>query len=190
MAIDVGAGDGRAILAIAAADPATLAIGLDATAASMAEASRRAARAAAKGGRPNALFVVAAADAMPRELAGLADLVTARFPWGSLLRGCLGGEPAVAAGLAGLLAPGATLELLIAPAERDRLAGIPTEPADVIGAVRSTFEPLGLGLIDGREATVSEVRASHSTWARRLLAHGGGRAERRVTLVRLRSSRR
>ena len=43
MAIDLGTGDGRFVLAAAAARPDTLVIGLDASAAGMAESSRRAA---------------------------------------------------------------------------------------------------------------------------------------------------
>ena len=71
----------------------------------MAEASRRAARPARRGGLPNALFVVAAAEAPPPELHGLADLVTITLPWGSLLRGALALDDAVAAGIARLVAP-------------------------------------------------------------------------------------
>ena len=62
MAIDLGTGDGRAVLAAAAAQPDTLVIGLDANAAGLAEASRRAARRLAL---PNALFAVAAAEHPP-----------------------------------------------------------------------------------------------------------------------------
>jgi 16S rRNA (adenine(1408)-N(1))-methyltransferase len=107
--IDVGTGDGRAVLFIAAAEPTTLAIGIDANAASMAEASRRAAGPPRKGGLANALFVVAAAEAPPEELRGLAARVTVLFPWGSLLRGCLGAHASVAEGMAGLVAPDGTL---------------------------------------------------------------------------------
>ena len=187
MTIDIGTGDGRAVLDAAAAAPATLAIGIDANAASMAEASRRAARAPAKGGRPNLLFLVAAAEQPPVELAGLADLVTVRFPWGSLLRGCLGADVDVATGIAALVRPGGRLELLLAPATRDGLGDLPTASSDVVAATVATFGPLGFELIEGRPATPAEVRASGSTWARRLLA--GRDTERRPTLVRLRSLR-
>jgi 16S rRNA (adenine(1408)-N(1))-methyltransferase len=185
--IDVGAGDGRAVLETATADPATLAIGLDANAASMAEMSRRAGRAAAKGGRPNALFVVAAAEAPPAELACLAEEVSVRFPWGSLLRGCLGLDVAVAAGVASLVRPGGQLELLLAPAERDGLAGIPTDSAEIVRAAANAFVPFGLELVVGRLATNEELRASGSTWAKRLLSNGGV-PRRAVTFVCLRSS--
>jgi len=185
--IDIGTGDGRSALAAAAADPRTLVIGLDADAASMAEASRRAARAATKRGLTNALFLVAAAEAPPPELANLADRITIHFPWGSLLRGCLGLAPAAAAGIAVLANRRATIELLLAPAARDGLEGIPTEPAAIVDAVRSTFAPFGFELVAGRVATDAEIAASRSTWARRLLA-GNGRRDRAVTLVRLRSS--
>jgi tRNA G46 methylase TrmB len=50
------------VLARAAAEPDTLAIGVDASAAAMATASRRAAR---RDALPNALFVVAAAQHPP-----------------------------------------------------------------------------------------------------------------------------
>ncbi len=76
-------------MARARAEPAAFVIGIDASAAAMAEASRRAARPAARGGVANALFVVAAAERPPIELLGIADEVTINFPWGSLLRGAL-----------------------------------------------------------------------------------------------------
>ncbi len=78
--IDLGTGDGRHVLAAAAAEPDRLVVGIDANAAAIAEASRRAAAKPGRGGLPNALFVVAAAEALPRELDGVADLVTAHFP--------------------------------------------------------------------------------------------------------------
>jgi 16S rRNA (adenine(1408)-N(1))-methyltransferase len=62
VAIDLGTGDGRHVLAAAAASPDTLVVGVDANAAGMAEASRRAARRSAL---PNALFAVAAAEHPP-----------------------------------------------------------------------------------------------------------------------------
>jgi 16S rRNA (adenine(1408)-N(1))-methyltransferase len=60
--LDLGTGDGRRVLARASERPDTLVIGVDANAAVMAEASRRAARRSAF---PNALFAVAAAEHPP-----------------------------------------------------------------------------------------------------------------------------
>ena len=199
MTIDVGTGDGRAVLATAAAEPTTLVVGLDAVAVSMAEVSRRAAAPVRRGGLPNALFLLAAAEQPPAELHGLAGRVTVRFPWGSLLRGCLGADTTVAGGIASLLGPGAELELLLAPAARDRLEGLPSEPDAIVADALRAFEPFGLHLAEGRVATADEIRASRSTWARRLLAgqagpsglaggrHAAGTAERTAVLVRLRS---
>jgi 16S rRNA (adenine(1408)-N(1))-methyltransferase len=62
VALDLGTGDGRHVLAAARARPDTLVIGVDANAAGMAEASRRAAR---RGALPNALFAVVAAEHPP-----------------------------------------------------------------------------------------------------------------------------
>jgi 16S rRNA (adenine(1408)-N(1))-methyltransferase len=181
--IDIGTGDGRAALANAAREPTTLVIGLDANAAAMAESSRRAARSPRKGGLENALFLIASAEAPPVELRKLAERVTIRFPWGSLLRGCLGGDREIAAGIASTLAPGGELELLLAPADRDLLGGLPTGPAAVIEAAARAFEPFGLRVGDAGEATAALMRASGSTWACRLLSNPS--SARRAVAMRL-----
>jgi 16S rRNA (adenine(1408)-N(1))-methyltransferase len=183
VAIDVGTGDGRAVLAAATRDPRTLVLGVDANAAGMAEASRRAAAQPRRGGLPNAGFVVAAAESAPCELAGAADLVTVRFPWASLLRGCVGLDGAVAAGVASLVAPGGTLELLLAPSVRDGLDGIPVDPDVLAGAATSTFAGLEFTAGTARPATDAEVAGSGSTWAKRLRSQRP--TDRAVMLVRL-----
>ena len=156
----------------------------------MAETSQRAARAPRRGGQPNALFIATAAEAVPPELIGQAARVTVRFPWASLLRGCLGRDAAIAAGIASLVFAGGELELLLAPATRDQLADLPTEPARIIEAAAGAFEPHGLRVVAARPASTDEIRASDSTWAKRLL-HGNRHAsetlDRAVVLVRLRS---
>ena len=190
----MGTGDGRAVLAAAAREPTNLALGIDASAAAMAEASRRAARAARKGGLENARFVLAAAESLPPELARRAALVTVLFPWGSLLRGCVGLDEAVARGIAGLVAPGGVLELLLAPAERDGLAGVPTTQEAVIAAATRTFEAHGLEVVVARMATPAEIAGTGSSWARRLGVAGhrngssgsnGSSADRSPVLIRL-----
>lgn len=171
------------MLATAAREPRTLVIGLDANAPAMAEASRRAAGPARKGGLANAAFILATAETPPPELRGAADRVGVLFPWGSLLRGCVGGDARVAAGVAGLVAPAGTLELLLAPSVRDGLDGLPLELEALVAAVRSAFEGMGLGLELARPASDAEVRDSGSTWARRL---GSQRpTDRRVMLMQL-----
>ena len=125
----------------------------------------------------NAAFAVAAAEAPPVELAAAADLVTVRFPWGSLLRGVVGGDTGVAAGLAHLLRVGGAIELLVAPMERDGLDGIPTSTAGLAAGAHEAFEPLGFEIERVCEPTPGELRAIGSSWARRL--------DRRATLIRL-----
>lgn len=171
------------MLAAAAREPGTLVLGLDASAARMAEASRRAAGPARTGGLANAAFILAAAEAPPPELCGAAARVTVLFPWGSLLRGCVGGDARVAAGVAGLVARGGTLELLLAPSARDGLQAVPLEPGALAAAARSAFEPFGLDMELARPASEAEIRASGSTWARRLRSQRP--ADRAVMLLRL-----
>jgi len=105
------------VLRTARRDPRTLAIGIDADAASMRAAAGRAAR--ARGGQPNAVFVVAAVEALPPELAAVADEVTVLFPWGSLLRGVVTGAPATFRAIADLLRPGGAMTAMWSIVPRD-----------------------------------------------------------------------
>ncbi len=170
MVIDLGTGDGRFVLAAASDRPDRLVVGVDASAAAMAEASRRAAASPRRGGRPNALFVAAAAEALPPELDGLADRVTVHFPWGSLLRGLLGAEAAVIGGIARVLRPGARLDLLLSVTGRDHGAGASPLDAKAIAALAPAFASHGLELGQPRPATADEVAVTRSTWGKRLRA--------------------
>jgi 16S rRNA (adenine(1408)-N(1))-methyltransferase len=107
-----------------------------------------------------------------------ADTLTINFPWGSLLRGVLGHDDAVLAGVARLLAPGAAGDALVSVVPRD---GVPPIPA--ADALADAYARHGLELVEARPATPGEVAASGSSWAKRLRAG----AERPVTLLRLRS---
>jgi 16S rRNA (adenine(1408)-N(1))-methyltransferase len=175
VAVDLGTGDGRHVLATAAGQPDTLAIGVDANAAAMVEASRRAWR---RGLLPNALFVVAAAERPPDVLHGLAGSLTVNFPWGSLLLGLLGEDDAVLAGVARLMAPGAEGTVLLSVVPRDGMPPLP--PRASLGVAYARH---GLDLVEMRPATPEEVAAPGSSWAKRLRA---GR-DRPVTLLRLRA---
>lgn len=174
------------MLATAAANPARLVVGIDPVASAMAEASRRASLPARRGGLPNAVFVVAAVEALPRELTGIAGRVTVNLPWGSLLRAALALDPVGAAGIATLLAPGGTAELLLAPAVRDGLG----RDADVRGRLEdglgADWAAHGLVLLDVRAATAADLAATRSTWAKRLGLRAGdpARTPFRLELVK------
>jgi 16S rRNA (adenine(1408)-N(1))-methyltransferase len=178
--IDLGTGDGRAALALAEAEPTTLVIGVDADAASMAETSRRAARRAAV---PNVLFVVASAEAPPSELLGLADEVRILFPWGSLLRGLLGHDERVARGIAALARPGARVSATISITARDGVGETSELDASAVAELGRALGPAGLRLTGSHRVDRDEVRATRSTWGRRLLGASGERPVRRLEFV-------
>ena len=102
--------------------------------------------------------------------------MTIHFPWGSLLRGVLGHDEAALAGVAALLAPGATAHVLFSVTARD---GVP-QPRAQLGAV---YAAAGLQFAERRPATAGEIAASGSTWAKKLRA-GSARPVTRLTLCR------
>jgi 16S rRNA (adenine(1408)-N(1))-methyltransferase len=105
----------------------------------------------------------------------LAATLTVNFPWASLLRGMLGQDDAVLAGVAALLAPGAAGAALVSVVPRD---GVPPVPA--CDELAAAYARHGLALAEARPATLAEVAATRSSWAKRLRA---GTA-RPVTLLR------
>jgi 16S rRNA (adenine(1408)-N(1))-methyltransferase len=166
--VDLGTGDGRFVLATAAANRDRLVVGVDPVAAAMAESSHRASRPERRGGLPNALFVVASAEALPGEMTAVADRVTVNLPWGSLLRGALALDTAAAAGIASLALPGGSVELLLAPATRDGLAPDMNVEARLENGLATDWMAHGLVLEDAHPATREDLDAVRTTWSRRL----------------------
>jgi 16S rRNA (adenine(1408)-N(1))-methyltransferase len=163
--VDLGTGDGRAVLACAAAEPSALVIGIDAAAAAMAESSRRADR---RGPR-NALFLAAGAAALAESpLAGQADVVAVSFPWGSLLRGVLGRDEAALRGIAAIVRPGGRVEILASVVPGDRIDGVDCLDGSIRPLIADAWLAAGLRLTEMGPATAAEVASTGSTWARRL----------------------
>lgn len=184
MIVDLGTGDGRAALAAATAQPDALVLAMDADAASMGEGSRRAALPTSRGGLPNLVFVVAAAEAPPPELYGAAGHVRILFPWASLLRGVLGRDRSVAEGIVALLAPGGTVAALVSVAGRDRLADLPPLDASSLSDVAERLLAHGLTLTAAGRVSEDEVRATRSTWGRKLVAGDVDRPVWRLEMAR------
>jgi 16S rRNA (adenine(1408)-N(1))-methyltransferase len=170
--VDLGTGDGRAVLDRALGEPRALVIGIDASAAAMVDASRRAAR---RGPR-NALFFAAGAEALPSSpLVGCADVVTVTFPWGSLLRGIVGLDPTALAGVAAPLRVGGHLVVLASIVPSDGVPGLDRLDGSAAPTICAAWRQAGLELTSLRAATPSEIAASVSSWARRLRSGGSPR---------------
>jgi 16S rRNA (adenine(1408)-N(1))-methyltransferase len=154
--VDLGTGDGRFVQHMAASDPAILAVGID--------ACREQFRAVSRHAPVNAVFIIAAAETLPRELDGAATRLTVNFPWGSLLSGLLTGE-AVVGGLARLVRPGAQLEVRLnagALAE----AGFGLEEGEE--RIRQRLRDAGFAVRRPTWWGPEELRVFPTTWAKRL----------------------
>jgi 16S rRNA (adenine(1408)-N(1))-methyltransferase len=175
--VDVGTGDGRFVYETARRDKDALYVGIDPDAGAMAEYAYRAARKPARGGIENALYVVAALEQLPPELAGAADVVHVNFPWAGLLRAVIRPEPEALAGLVRLLRPGGQIEIVLCyDAQHDKAAlrGETLPPLDgqyIEDVMRPAYAAAGLAIEESRQLSREEALAIASTWGRRLL-HG------------------
>ncbi len=176
-AVDVGTGDARFAYHLASERPDWLVIGLDALDEPMGEIAYKASRKPARGGRPNLVLLRTAIEALPTELAQIADEVDVMLPWGALLEGIVRATPAVVAGIAMLARAGARVQVVLngeiwldsTPARYEDLP-VPT-PEYVAEAIQPEFRRAGIDLDAARYLTAAEAKALPTTWARRL-GHG------------------
>jgi 16S rRNA (adenine(1408)-N(1))-methyltransferase len=179
--IDVGAGDGRYVYETARGDPAALYIGLDPDAAALSSYAFRAGRKPARGGIDNVIYVVAALEQLPDELAGVADTVRVNFPWAGLLRGVIRPEPDALAALRRLSRPDGRIEIVLTyDVEHDKAAlegeALPTlDERYIEETLRPAYRAAGIEVESARRLSRDEALAIPSTWGRRLL-HGRPRS--------------
>lgn len=166
MIVDLGTGDGRAVLARAAAEPRAFVVGIDANAAAMAESSRRASRGRAR--LSNASFLVESAEALPGPLAGAAALLTVTLPWGSLLRGVLGLDARVLDGITSIVAVEGRVEVLASVVRTDHVDGLHDLGSEARTRIGASWQSVGFELVSMRPASRVDVAEARSSWARRL----------------------
>ena len=155
--LDLGTGDGRFVQHVARTQPDCFVIGVDACRENLREQSRKA--------WPNALYVVANAQALPRELHGLAGQITVNFPWGSLLEELLAGEPGLLNGLAATALPGARLDVRL---NAGALAEAGWSFEEGGAQVRRVLRTNGFDVRPLVPLTAHDLRVLPTTWAKRL----------------------
>jgi 16S rRNA (adenine(1408)-N(1))-methyltransferase len=101
--LDLGTGDGRYVRSMAEQQPNRFFIGID--------ACRENLRANSRTKLPNALFVIANAQALPQGLNGLAAYITINYPWGSLLDSLLRDADPLVSRLSSVTLPFASLDI-------------------------------------------------------------------------------
>jgi predicted RNA methylase len=183
---DVGCGDGKRSLRLAAADPAALVVGIDA------ETTRidRALATARRRRLANLYFLAWPMERQLPTLAGKVDCVSVVMPWGSLLDGILGADEQVLGNVLALGGVGAALDAVVncrpwaAPGTLDRkLASTPEPTEEQLAAMRRQYATLGWQVGPATWLSDAEARALGSSWASRVVA---ARASR---LLRLRALR-
>lgn len=155
--LDLGTGDGRFVCRSAQQNKVEFFIGVDACRENLHANSRK--------GLPNALFIIASAQALPSELNGLASHLSINFPWGSLLGSLLASDVCLIDGLVRVTRPCAGMDLHL-NAEALAAAGWDLESgADRIERVLNNvgWKSKSRSCLHARD-----LRAIPTTWAKRL----------------------
>ncbi len=155
--LDLGTGDGRYVCCIAEQQPDRFFIGVDTCHENLLANSRRK--------LPNALFVIASAQALPQELNGVASHVTINFPWGSLLESLLSNEESLASQLQFITRPFAGLDIRL-NAEALVTAGWTLESGT--DQIERIMKAEGWRTKSRSWMDASVLRSFPTTWAKRL----------------------
>ena len=172
IALDLGTGDGRFVSCMAKKQKDIFFIGVD--------ACRENLRANSLVKLPNALFVIAGAQALPLELKGLVSRITINFPWGSLLESLLNNDASLINGLVSITRHCANLDIYL-NGEALKTAGWRLQTgADQIELV---LNGIGWKMKSRSCLDAQTLRSFPTTWAKRL-AFGRDPRAIRVTLKR------
>ena len=155
--IDVGTGDGRYVQHVAHSYPERFVIGIDACREHLSQVSRKS--------LPNALYLIANAEALPAELSGQASHITINFPWGSLLTGLLDSSSKVIVHLRMIAQPGATLEIRLNSSALLK-QGRSLEEGGL--NVQQALQRNGFKLKPSLTLDANALRTYPTTWAKRL----------------------
>jgi 16S rRNA (adenine(1408)-N(1))-methyltransferase len=167
--IDIGTGDGRYVAHLARCSPERLVIGIDTCRENLNQVSRKS--------LPNALYLLANAEALPVELSGLASHITVNFPWGSLLTGLLESGSKVIGNLRMIAQPGATLAIVLNSNARLK-EGLSLEQGGAM--VRQALQMSGFDVKPPVTLDAMALRHFPTTWAKRL---GYGRDPKALSLI-------
>ena len=155
--LDLGTGDGRFVRCMAEKQKDTFFIGVDACRENLRANSRRK--------LPNALFVIANAQALPLELNGLASHLSINFPWGSLLESLLNNDACVLNRLAAIACSSAQLEILL-NGEALKTAGWTLDAG--AAQIERVFNEAGWKIESRSCMDAQTLRSIPTTWAKRL----------------------
>jgi len=155
--LDLGTGDGRFIRRLAEGYQDQFFIGVDACRENLRSNSHRT--------PPNALFIIASAQALPPELNGLASHVNINFPWGSLLESLLGSEDSLMNSLSSVTRSMAGLDIHL-NAEALKTAGWALEAG--AEQVQRVLDEAGWSIRSRAWMEAHSLRAFPTTWAKRL----------------------
>ena len=167
--IDIGTGDGRYVAHLARCSPERLVIGIDTCRENLNQVSRKS--------LPNALYLIANAEALPVELPSMASHITVNFPWGSLLTGLLESGSKLIGNLRMIAQPGAILAIVL------NSSALLKESLSLEQGGAMVRQALQMSGFDVRPpVTFDAVALRHypSTWAKRL---GYGRDPKALSLV-------
>lgn len=184
IALDIGTGDGSYVYRAARAHKDKFYIGLDSNAENMGGFAQKASKSIIKGGLKNILYVVAAAEALPKELNGLISEVTILFPWGSLLKAVASGHEHFLQNLKRVMVKNATVRIVFSledKIEKKVMAdlGLSSLNKESLDRLCLAYARLGFAM-KWRFIAQDELKSFESTWAKRLAY---GRPRRYVELV-------
>lgn len=168
--LDLGTGNGRYIYKKAQENPEKLYIGIDPAEKQLRKYSKKAIRK----NLGNALFVLASAEMLPKELVDSADRLNILLPWGSLLDYVANFEKKRIQEILNLLKSKGILRIIFGynleqePTETERLELEKLDKKYVEEKLIPKYENLNLELLEYKKLEKEELRNLETSWSKKL----------------------
>lgn len=172
--IDIGTGDGKFVYELAKEYPDRLIIGIDPAHGPLEKLSAKINKKPAKGGLPNAMYVLAAVEDLPDELTDIANQVFINFPWRGLLRGIVMCDQLVWKNIRKVCKKGAFVDIVFGydqEAEGHEMAeqGLPDITDDYIeNHMIPTLRSFNFLSVDSFQIDHNHLKDFPSSWSRKL----------------------
>ena len=168
--LDLGTGDGRYVYKNALINLDTFYIGVDPSASSLEEFSKK----AVKQKLNNTLFVVGSLEVFPNELEGIADELVINLPWGTLLLAIVKPTPQTLVKLASILKKPGMLTVIfgydsnLEPSETKRLNLATITEKQITEEIIPSFEEKGFVLQKCATLSPPDLKMLESTWGKKI----------------------
>lgn len=172
--LDLGTGDGKFIYENAKNNPECFWIGVDPNRDGLIKMSSKIYKKEAKGGLPNAIFIIASIEQLPEELNDLFDEIYINYPWGTLLKHTILATPEIISNLIRIAKDKAKLTMYFnfsskyEPMKMEQLGITDITQEHLDDSLIPNYSKIGIDIKNARCISNEDIKDVNAKWGKKL----------------------